>query len=546
MTSAFVAASFTLSHRGTFTQSSAQPYHNAFLRHTRSTHPVKRHHHHALRRHVFCPASPRTRQPRPHLHRRDVYVVHMALSGVAPKSLTVLVVGSGGREHALVDKLSQSPYLKHLLAAPGNPGMLQPLSSNNIGGSEAASCECVSDVSAEDVDAIVTLATERKVDLVVVGPEVPLVAGLVDRLSAVGIPAFGPSADAAQLEGSKVFSKCFFERHKIPTAEFAAFCDVEYAKRYARELGTPMVVKAGGLAAGKGVVIVRDDLDLAFAAIDDMLTNKRFGDAGEELVIERMLQGEELSFFALVDSNSDNVTAIPLGSAQDHKKVYDGDKGPNTGGMGAYSPAPMCDEDMTQRIMDDVVWPTVNGMRDEGNAFTGVLYVGLMVDPVTRKFSVLEYNVRFGDPECQVLCTRLETDLLELLYRAVHGRLGEEGFNVSWADNHALVVVMATQGYPGAYEKGSVIRNIDAANQIPGIKVFHAGTKLMDGTDNEIVASGGRVLGITATGPSVEAAQKTAYKAVDAIDWPQGFCRRDIGWRAIQAAQGTTPAAIEK
>lgn len=437
----------------------------------------------------------------------------MVLSDVKQNSLTVLVVGSGGREHALVNSISKSPYLSKLLAAPGNAGI-------------ASVCECVPSVSAEDIDAIVQLAKSREVSLVVVGPEAALVGGVVDRLTEAGILAFGPTAAAAELEGSKVFSKCFLERHKIPTAEFAAFADVEPAQFYARELGEPLVIKAGGLAAGKGVILT-ESLDEALSTIEDMLQHDRFGPAGREVVIERRLEGEELSFFAVVDGD----TALPLASAQDHKAAFDGDTGPNTGGMGAYSPAPLCDDAMVDAIMSRVIRPTITGMREDGVPFAGLLYCGLMVNPETRDFSVLEFNVRFGDPECQVLCARLKSDLLELLYRAASRRLAEDGFALEWNSDPALVVVMATNGYPGSYEKGSVIRRVDDANKIDGVTVYHAGTARSDSGD--LIANGGRVLGVTAIASSIEEAQRKAYSGVDSIDWSQGFCRRDIGWRAI-------------
>lgn len=445
----------------------------------------------------------------------------MALSDVPPSSLTVLVVGAGGREHALVQAISLSPYLGTLLAAPGNVGM-------------TSLCECIP-VSAEDVDALVALSVERSVSLVVVGPEVPLVNGLVDRLAEHGIPAFGPTAKAAQLEGSKVYSKWFLQRHEIPTADFAAFQDVEPAKLYVRDVGAPIVVKAGGLAAGKGVILAKT-VQEALEAIDDILVHKQFGSAGNEVVIEQMLTGEEVSFFAIVDGEN----ALPLASAQDHKAAFDGDSGPNTGGMGAYSPAPICDDALKKRIMDTVVNPTIKGMKEEGAEFRGVLYCGMMVDNKTGAMNVLEFNVRFGDPECQVLCQRLKTDMLELLYRAAKGDLGKDDFSLEWDERSSMIVVVATNGYPGSYEKGSVIRNIDAVDAMEGVNVYHAGTAKSDG--GEIVADGGRVLGVTAMGDSILQAQKAAYRAVDAIDWPEGFCRRDIGWRAIAREEASAEA----
>lgn len=439
--------------------------------------------------------------------------IKMALADVALNSLTVLVVGSGGREHALVNSLLKSPYLAKLMAAPGNIGM-------------SGECECIPSVQADNVDAIVDLAVSRKVSLVIVGPEAPLVLGLVDRLLEKNILAFGPTAEAAELEGSKIFSKCFLERHNIPSAAFAAFCDVEPAKLYVQEMGAPIVVKASGLAAGKGVILAKT-VDEAYEAIDNILTKEQFGEAGSEVVIEQLLTGEEVSFFAIVDGD----TALPLASAQDHKPAYDGDEGPNTGGMGAYSPAPICTKEMEEDIMNFVVTPTIAGMKKEGYPFRGILYCGMMVDKEKGDLNVLEFNVRFGDPECQVLCDRLRTDMLELLYRAANGTLGKDNFSLEWSSDSALLVVMATNGYPGKYEKGSVIRDIEAANKLDGVTVYHAGTELSE--SGEVVANGGRVLGVTAMGSSIRDAQKNAYEAVDTIDWPEGFCRRDIGWRAI-------------
>lgn len=438
----------------------------------------------------------------------------MVLEDVSEKSLTVLVVGSGGREHALVHSLSTSPYLSKMLAVPGNVGM-EPF------------CECISSIAVDDINAIVSLAKERSVSFVVIGPEVPLVRGIVDKLREQKIAVFGPTADAALLEGSKIFSKCFLERHRIPTSMFAAFGDVEPSRRFIRELGTPVVIKADGLAAGKGVVIARTEKE-AFQVVDDMLVNKAFGEAGEEIVIEEFLRGEELSFFALVDGD----TALPLASAQDHKAAFDGDQGPNTGGMGAYSPSPLCDAKLQTRIMDEVVIPTMENMKKEGNEFSGVLYCGLMVNTETGDFNVLEFNVRFGDPECQVLCARLKSDLLETLYRAATRRLGKDGFKLEWDNDPALVVVMATEGYPGQYEKGSVIHGIEKAGALEGVSVYHAGTSRSQ--DGNIIANGGRVLGVTAKANSIESAQRKAYDAIKVIDWPQGFYRKDIGWRAVE------------
>ncbi|CAN8074690.1 unnamed protein product [Agarophyton chilense] len=436
----------------------------------------------------------------------------MRLSDVPLRSLVVLVVGSGGREHALAHRISESPYLKHLLAAPGNAGML-------------SLCECVP-ISADDTDAIVDLAVERSVSFVVVGPEVPLVLGLVDRLSEKGISAFGPSKAASILEGSKVFTKAFLESNHIPTAWHASFTDAAEAKKFIQQKGAPIVVKADGLAAGKGVILA-NTVDEALAAVDSMLLDRKFGEAGSKIVVEEFLTGEELSFFALLDGN----VALPLASAQDHKAAYDGDKGPNTGGMGSYSPAPVCNDAIRDQVMSKIVIPTMEGMKNEGREFRGILYCGLMVDR-TGQAKVLEYNVRFGDPECQVLCTRMRSDLLEVLYRTASKRLGESDFKLEWDPMSAIVVVLATKGYPGSYPKGSVIRGIDAADSMDGVKVYHAGTSLSH--EGEFTANGGRVLGVTATGATMKKAQNLAYEAVAAINWEEGFCRKDIGWRAIE------------
>ena len=422
--------------------------------------------------------------------------------------MKVLVVGSGGREHALCWAIAKSPKCKKLYVAPGNVGMTDV-------------AECV-DISAEDVPALVKFAKSEKIDFVVVGPEAPLVAGLVDKLDAAGIKAFGPSAKAAQLEGSKAFMKDILAKYDIPTADFDTFDEPDSAKEYIIKQNGPVVVKADGLAAGKGVILCHNRNE-AFAAVDQMMVERVFGDAGDEVLIEEFLKGEEVSFFALVDGE----TAVPLASAQDHKAAHDGDTGPNTGGMGAYSPTPLVDDAMSQQIMDDIITPTIKAMAAEGAPYKGVLFCGLMITEDGPK--VLEYNVRFGDPECQVLMARADSDVLEALLACTEGRLAKT--NINWKAETALVVVMAAKGYPGKYAKGTEIKNLDAANAIDGVTVFHAGTKA---SGNKVVANGGRVLGVTATGKSVKEAQKTAYAGVDAIDWPEGFCRRDIGWRALK------------
>ena len=422
--------------------------------------------------------------------------------------MKVLVVGSGGREHALCWAIAASPLVTALYCAPGNAGI-------------SATAECMP-IAAEDIDGLVRFARDAAIDFVVVGPEAPLCAGLVDRLEAEKIKAFGPSAAAARLEGSKGFMKDFCARHGIPTGAYGRFTDAAKAKAFVAERGAPIVVKADGLAAGKGVIVAATE-DEANAAIDDMLGNRRFGAAGAEVVVEEFLDGEEASFFALADGE----TALPLASAQDHKRVGDGDTGPNTGGMGAYSPAPVITDALAEDIMARIVRPTVAGMKEEGCPYKGVLYAGLMIGRDGPK--LLEYNVRFGDPECQVLMPRLKSDLLPALVAARDGVL--KNFDLRWYDDAALTVVMASNGYPGAYEKGSEIHGLEAAASLENVLVFHAGTAF--GPGGAVVATGGRVLGVTAIGRTIAEAQARAYKAVDAIDWPGGFCRRDIGWRAV-------------
>jgi len=377
-------------------------------------------------------------------------------------------------------------------------------------------------IAADHIDRLVEFARKQRIDFVVVGPEGPLVLGLVDRLGEAGIPAFGPSAAAAQLEGSKGFMKDLCRRYDIPTAAYERFRDAEAAKTYVVGQGLPVVVKADGLAAGKGVVIP-GTLAEAMDAIDAMMATRVFGSAGAEVVIEEYLEGEELSFFALTDGR----TALPLASAQDHKRVGDGDTGPNTGGMGAYSPAPAATSAVESEIMGSIIQPTVAAMAREGAAFKGVLYAGIMLTASGPK--LLEYNVRFGDPECQVLCVRLMSDLLPALVAAHDGMLDQ--FDLRWLPDAALTVVMAARGYPGSYAKGSGIRGVEEAGKLPGITVFHAGTRRSE--DGRLLADGGRVLSVTARASTVGAAQSLAYRAVDLIDWPEGFCRRDIGWRAL-------------
>ncbi|KGF67667.1 phosphoribosylamine--glycine ligase [Hoeflea sp. BAL378] len=420
--------------------------------------------------------------------------------------MNVLLIGSGGREHALAWKIAQSPLLGTLHAAPGNPGI--------------ADHAVLSDLDVTDHAAVVGFCRDKSIDLVVVGPEAPLVAGLADALEQAGIAVFGPSAKAAQLEGSKGFTKDLCARENIPTGAYQRFNNAPKAKAYVRAEGAPIVIKADGLAAGKGVTVAMT-LEEALSAIDDCFEGA-FGEAGAEVVVEAFLHGEEASFFCLCDGD----TALPFGTAQDHKRVGDGDTGPNTGGMGAYSPAPVMTAALIQQTMDEIIEPTMRGMAAIGAPFRGVLYAGLMIDAAGPK--LIEYNVRFGDPECQVLMMRLKGDLLPLLKAAAEGGLAD--LSAHWSDEAALTVVMAAENYPGTPRKGTPIAGLDAA-EATGAKVFHAGTAHKDG---RLVANGGRVLNVTATGPDVTTAQARAYAAVDAIDWPGGFCRRDIGWRAVE------------
>jgi len=420
--------------------------------------------------------------------------------------MNILILGSGGREHALAWKIAASPLTTKLYCAPGNAGIAQE-------------AECVA-LDLADHAAVIKFAKEKTIDLVVVGPEVPLCAGIVDDLEAAGIKAFGPTKWAARLEGSKGFTKDLCKANKIPTAAYERFKHVREAKDYVRAKGAPIVVKADGLAAGKGVVVA-ETVKEAEDAID-MMFGGGLGQPAWEIVIEDCLVGEEASFFALCDGE----TAIALASAQDHKRVGDGDKGPNTGGMGAYSPAPVMTADMEKRVMDEIVLPTVRALSKAGAPYKGVLFAGLMITKDGPQ--LIEYNVRFGDPECQVLMLRLMSDLVPALLAARDGQL--KNFDLRWYNDAALTVVMATKGYPGAYGKGSVIEGLEDAAQVEGVEIFHAGTAT-DGT--RILANGGRVLNVCGRGKTVHEAQARAYQAVDRIKWPEGFCRRDIGWRAI-------------
>ena len=422
--------------------------------------------------------------------------------------MRVLIVGSGGREHALCWAIAASALCDALYCAPGNAGI-------------AREAECVP-IKADDIPAIRAFARNNAIDLVVVGPEAPLCEGLVDALTADGIKAFGPTAAAARLEGSKGFTKDICAKYAIPTAAYARFDDLARAQAYLQKVGAPIVVKADGLAAGKGVIMA-ETRDQAEAALADMLQGGGFGQAGAEVVMEEWLHGEEASFFALVDGEN----ALPLASAQDHKRVGDGDTGPNTGGMGAYSPAPIVTPAMTGRVMDEIIQPTLRAMADMGCPYRGVLYAGLMITESGPK--LIEYNARFGDPECQVLMARLKSDILPGLMASAEG--GLRHFDLRWHDDAALTVVMAAKGYPGKYDQGSEIRGIDASEKIDGVTVFHAGTAMKDG---RLVATGGRVLNVTARAATIGEAQAKAYQAVDKIDWPGGFCRRDIGYRALK------------
>jgi phosphoribosylamine--glycine ligase len=421
--------------------------------------------------------------------------------------MNILLLGSGGREHALAWKIAASPLVEKLTCAPGNAGIAQE-------------CELVA-LDPADHAAVIAFCRATNVGLVVVGPEAPLCAGIVDDLTAAGIKAFGPSKAAARLEGSKGFTKDLCKANGIPTAAYERFTAAVPARAYVRAQGAPIVIKADGLAAGKGVVVAQT-LDEAETAID-MMFGGGLGDAGAEVVVEEFLTGEEASFFALCDGE----TAIPLAAAQDHKRAFDGDQGPNTGGMGAYSPAAVMTPEMIRRTMDEIVLPTVRAMKRMGAPYKGVLFAGLMIGDSGPK--LIEYNVRFGDPETQVLMLRLMSDLVPALLASCDGML--KNFDLRWTPDTALTVVMAAKGYPGSYAKGSLIEGLDAAAEVAGVEIFHAGTKAEGG---RILANGGRVLNACAVGKSVAEAQARAYAAVDLIRWDDGFCRRDIGWRAVE------------
>lgn len=420
--------------------------------------------------------------------------------------MNILILGSGGREHALAWAVLQNPKCDKLIVAPGNAGIAQ-----------IAQCATL---DIENGGSVVTFAEENAIDFVIIGPEAPLAAGVADRLRDAGILVFGPSARAANLEASKSFTKEICAAAGAPTAAYGHFTDAETARAHVRANGAPIVVKADGLAAGKGVIVAMTE-DEAIAAIDDMFGGA-FGGAGAEVVIEEFMEGEEASFFVLCDGE----TVLPIGTAQDHKRVGEGDTGPNTGGMGAYSPAPVLTDDIAQKALDEIVRPTMAEMARRGMPYQGVLYAGLMIKDEQPR--LVEYNVRFGDPECQVLMMRLGAQAMDLMHAAAEGRLGDA--QVTWADDHAMTVVLAADGYPGSYEKGSVIGGLDGLPETSSAMCFHAGTAERDG---KIVATGGRVLNVTARGESLSQARARAYEMADRIEWPDGFYRRDIGWRAL-------------
>lgn len=422
------------------------------------------------------------------------------------QQMNILILGSGGREHSLAWAVMQNPKCDRLIVAPGNAGI-------------AAIAECA-DIDILDGDAVATFAAENAISFVIIGPEAPLAAGVADRLRAAGLLVFGPSQAAAQLEASKSFTKAICDSARAPTAGYAHFTDADAARDYIRAQGAPIVVKADGLAAGKGVIVAMTETE-ALAAIDDMFDGS-FGDAGAEVVIEEFMDGEEASFFVLCDGK----TILPVGTAQDHKRAFDGDTGPNTGGMGAYSPAPVMTHAVTQKALDEIIQPTMDEMAKRGTPFQGVLFVGLMIKDGQPR--LVEYNVRFGDPECQCLMMRLGGQILDLLEACAQERLSE--IKVNWADDHALSVVMAAKGYPGVYKKGTVIKGLDALPEDSFNMVFHAGTTEKDGL---ITATGGRVLNVTARGATLTEARNNAYKMAQSVDWDEGFYRADIGWRAL-------------
>jgi phosphoribosylamine--glycine ligase len=422
--------------------------------------------------------------------------------------MKVLIIGSGGREHALAWKIAQSPKVTKIYAAPGNAGIEQL-------------AECVP-VQSEDVPGLLAFATSKAIDLTIVGPEGPLSLGIVDEFAKAGLRAFGPSGKAAEIESSKQFSKDLMKKYRIPTAEYGVFTEKAAAEAYVREKGAPIVVKADGLAAGKGVVVA-ETVDEALKALDLIMIDKAFGTAGDRVVIEECLRGEEASFMAF----SDGKTVVAMASSQDHKRVFDADKGPNTGGMGAYSPAPVVTKKLERKVMETIMVPTVRAMEKEGRLFKGVLYAGLMIHEGEAK--VLEFNARFGDPETQPIMARLDTDLVDIIEAILAGSLSK--IEIKWKPDSAVCVVMASGGYPGSYEKGKVISGLENAAKLSNVSVFHAGTAFKDG---KIVTSGGRVLGVTGLGPVVAAAIDNAYQGVREISFEGAHYRRDIGARALE------------
>ena len=423
--------------------------------------------------------------------------------------MNILIIGNGGREHALAWKAAQSPLADKVYVAPGNAGTALESNLENVA------------ISATDIPALLAFAQSHDIGLTIVGPEAPLVIGVVDAFQAAGLKIFGPSQAAAQLEGSKAFTKDFLARHNIPSAEYQNFTEVEPALAYIRSKGAPIVIKADGLAAGKGVIVAMT-LQEAEDAVQDMLAGNAFGDAGHRIVVEEFLDGEEASFIVMVDGEN----VVPMATSQDHKRVGDGDTGPNTGGMGAYSPAPVVTDEIHQRAMDQVIWPTVRGMAAEGNTYVGFLYAGLMISADGQP-KVIEFNCRFGDPETQPIMLRLRSDLVELCLAGAEGKLDEK--TSEWDERPALGVVLAAGGYPGDYNNGDVIQGLPQQESADG-KVFHAGTRMQD---NDVVTSGGRVLCVTALGETVAQAQQRAYQLAEGIQWPGSFCRKDIGYRAI-------------
>lgn len=420
--------------------------------------------------------------------------------------MNILILGSGGREHALAWAVAQNPKCDQLFCAPGNAGIAQI-------------AECVA-INPEDNDAVVEFCAEESIGFVIVGPEAPLANGVVNRLRDAGILTFGPTQAAAQLEASKAFTKEICDACSAPTATYARFTDADKAKVYVKQQGVPIVIKADGLAAGKGVVVAMD-MNAALAAIDDMFDGA-YGDAGAEVVIEEFMEGEEASFFIL----SDGKNVLPIGTAQDHKRAFDEDKGPNTGGMGAYSPAPVMTDDVVAKALDEIVKPTIAEMAKRGIPYQGVLYAGFMIKDGQPR--LVEYNVRFGDPETQVLMQRLGAQALDAMLACAEGRL--DSATINWANDHALTIVYAAKGYPASYDKGDVLNGLGCADSDPFVEIFHAGTKVQDGA---VTANGGRVLNITARGDTLKQARDRAYDTIEKIEWPNGFYRKDIGWRAL-------------